>query len=153
MSTLEAPKKNTVDKLFKDSLKIMLLSELLIACVNPIGSLFVGRFLGADPLAALGVLLPVITLSHSFASIICNGLQSLCAEKIGLVKTREANGAFMMGMVLTFIIACAYSLICLFAPDFILNLFGADKCTPEVALLAKSIYQAVFMALFPLCFP
>ncbi|MEE0419437.1 MAG: MATE family efflux transporter [Lachnospiraceae bacterium] len=107
--------------------------------------IFVGRFVGSAALAAINLVMPVITISFAFADMIAVGSAVQIAIRLGEKRNQEASRIFTVCSLLIVAMACIIGLAGYFGAEPLLNLMGADT---EVTALAVE-YTKVFAAFAP----
>jgi len=78
-----------------------------------IDGIFVGQFLGSQDLAAMGLIMPFISIAFAFVEIIAIGSSVLIAFKLGQNKHKEANILFTSSLVLIFCISLIIGILML----------------------------------------
>ena len=94
-----------ISNLFKKSVISIIAATIATMIGVVIDGIVIGRFLGADSMAAYGLVTPVINLATAFSGILAAGSQVVCAQHLGAGKADRARRAFSMCMVVTALVA------------------------------------------------
>lgn len=105
--------------------------------------IFVGRFIGAEALAAVNLVMPIASISFSLADMIAVGSAVQIAIRLGEKKNVEANRIFTVCSLLITGIACIIGLIGYIGSEPLLRLMGADAAVTTLAVEYIRVY-AVF---------
>ena len=108
--------------------------------------IFVGRFVGAGALAAINLVMPVISIAFALADMVAVGSSVQIAIHLGQKKATEASRIFTICSLLIIGISCAVGIAGYFGAEPLLYLMGADA---EVTALAVE-YVRVYAAFSPL---
>lgn len=112
-----------------------------------ISGIFIGRHVGADALAALNLLVPLLYLPYAFSVMIGVGGSTLVSRLLGERREREAAEAFTQALWLLGLCGVAFSLAIYFYADTFVQWTGARG---ELARLAKDFLHAYApFVLFP----
>ena len=111
------------------------IAAMLFLGLNTIvDGLFVGRYIGADALAAVNIAMPFSSFLLAFSIVIGIGAQSLIGRKIGEGSTEEANRIFTTSLILAGGIALVFAgLAVLFSTQIAYALGASEKLMPLVA--------------------
>lgn len=107
--------------------------------------IFVGHFVGADALAAINLVMPLIIMSFALADMVAVGSSVQIAIRLGEKKQNEACRIFTVCALLIFAISCVVGLAGFLLAEPILRLMGAG---PEVTALA-AVYLKIYAAFSP----
>ena len=87
-----------VQKTFNSVLVIRVLSMVsAITCVM-IDSMIIGKFLGSDAVASMGLLSPVTTLCNLIGPLFGPGTGIVCSKYMGMAKPDRVNQVFSLVM-------------------------------------------------------
>ncbi|SAK45787.1 Multidrug export protein MepA [Caballeronia catudaia] len=112
-----------------------------------ISGIFIGRHVGADALAALNLLVPLLYLPYAFSVMIGVGGSTLVSRLLGERRERDAAEAFTQALWLLVLCGVAFTLAIHFYADTFVHWTGARG---ELALLAKTFLHAYApFVLFP----
>jgi putative MATE family efflux protein len=117
----------------------MVFGNILQQLYNTTDAVIVGRFIGKDALAAVGVANPIMSIAIFFIFGICIGTSVLISQLFGAGKfdmmKREVSTALIVGTIFT----VAMSLICMVLSRWVLMLIG----TPVGILNDADIYLKI----------
>ena len=110
-------------------------AAMLFLGVNTIvDGLFVGRYIGADALAAVNIAMPFSSFLLAFSIVIGIGAQSLIGRKLGEGSGKEANLVFTTALLLAGGIAFVFAgLAVLFSEPIAYVLGSSEKLMPLVS--------------------
>ena len=110
-------------------------AAMLFLGVNTIvDGLFVGRYIGADALAAVNIAMPFSSFLLAFSIVIGIGAQSLIGRKLGEGSGKEANHVFTTALILAGGIAFVFAgLGVLFSEPIAYVLGSSEKLMPLVS--------------------
>jgi Na+-driven multidrug efflux pump len=136
-------------KLLKEFLALALptvLSGLLYTLYTIIDGIFIGRYLGAQALAALNLLVPLLYLPYAASLMVGVGGATLVARLMGEGKTREARRVFTQSLALLALLSAAMTAaVQLFLPQIV----SAVGATGIVAVhVADYLGTAAWFSLF-----
>jgi putative MATE family efflux protein len=112
-----------------------------------ISGIFIGRYVGADALAALNLLVPLLYLPYAFSVMIGVGGSTLVSRLLGERRERDAAAAFTQALYLLGLCGVVFALAIHFEADTFVQWTGARG---ELARLAKDFLHAYApFVLFP----
>ncbi|WP_277182269.1 MATE family efflux transporter [Caballeronia sp. BR00000012568055] len=112
-----------------------------------ISGIFIGRYIGADALAALNLLVPLLYLPYAFSVMIGVGGSTLVSRLLGERREHDAAAAFTQSLWLLVLSGGAFALAIYFGADTFVRLTGA---TGPLAVFAKDFLHAYApFVLFP----
>ena len=112
-----------------------------------ISGIFIGRYIGADALAALNLLVPLLYLPYAFSVMIGVGGSTLVSRLLGEQRHRDAAAAFTQALWLLGLCGVSFALAIYFYADTFVHWTGARG---ELARLAKDFLHAYApFVLFP----
>ena len=135
-----------VNRLFFKCAVPNMISMAVISLYTIADGIFVGHFIGAEALAAVNIVMPVIMISFALSDMIAIGSSVQIAIRLGKKKEKEACVIFSVCTALIVMIACVMGLAGFFGAGGILALMGADG---EVTSLAEE-YIRVYAVFAPL---
>ena len=119
--------------------------SLIIAIYTVTDGIFIGRFAGADALAATNIVYPVINLLLGLGIMLASGGSALVGKTLGENDPASARRRFTLISAAGALIGLLFSLLCLAFFTPILHLLGASP-----ALMADCRdYLAAFLPFFP----
>ncbi|MBE8952641.1 MAG: ATP-binding protein [Quinella sp. 1Q7] len=123
-----------LERLFKDTLVIFLLSLFISILGYVIDGIIVGSFLGRDSIAAIGLVLPYQKFVGIFPSIMVLGMQILCSKSLGKGDLQEANEIFSQALIVTLSVSFLMTFGTLLFTEQIADLLGATEDLGEIRL-------------------
>lgn len=114
-------------KQFLDTMMVLITAELADSLCGVIDGVVVGRFLGADALAAHGVTTPIFLVLCIFSYMVTVGFQQPCSVAIGKGRLREANGLYTFALLLTLGFALVVTVLGVVFPRFTAQMLGAGE--------------------------
>lgn len=118
-------------------------SMAVIALYTIADGVFVGRFIGSDALAAINLVMPVLSISFALADMVAVGSSVQIAIRLGEKKELEASRIFTVCSLLIVGISVAVGMIGYFGAEPLLRLMGADAEVTAFAVEYTKVY-AVF---------
>ncbi len=120
------------------------------ALYNIIDTIFVGRGVGAEGIAGVAIVLPVVAILSSFAHLIGIGTGTLISRQLGRKEISEVNKTAGNGFLMIILISVFFSTIGLIFTDPIMLAFGATRTIlPYASDYGKIIF--IGMIWFPFC--
>lgn len=114
-----------ISKLFRNSVISIIAAAIATMLGIVIDGIVIGRFLGADSMAAYGLVTPVINLATAFSGVLATGAQIICAQHLGAGNKEKARRAFSMCMIITVIVSAVMMAVVLIWKNDISVLLGA----------------------------
>ncbi|EFC8624214.1 MATE family efflux transporter [Campylobacter upsaliensis] len=116
-----------------------------------VDGIFVGKYLGSDSLAALGLVMPFVMISFALSDMIAIGSSVQITIKLALGKFKEANHIFSSSLALIFMLNSFIALLAYFVSPLLIDLLNA---TPKIKALCKDVafIFALFMPVISLYF-
>ncbi len=102
--------------------------------------IFVGRFIGADALAAINLVMPLIMISFALADMIAVGSSVQIAIRLGEQKNEEASRIFSFSSLLIVLISFGAGVIGLLFAGPLVRLLGADETLTALAVEYIQVY-------------
>lgn len=115
--------------------------------------LFVGRFIGEDALAAVNLIMPVITMVFAFSNMIATGASVRISVLLGEKKPEGASCIFSFTIKAIFLLSCVIGIIGFFGAESFVRLLapGATEQAVGYGITYTRMY-AVFSPLLPIYF-
>ncbi|MEG0541645.1 MAG: MATE family efflux transporter, partial [Angelakisella sp.] len=101
----------------------MLVSSLYVV----VDGIFVGRFIGADGIAAINLIWPFIAVFIAVTMMIGIGGAALMSHALGAGEQEKAKGIFHQSLWLLLAFSTVFSLCGMLLPQFFCRLMGADE--------------------------
>lgn len=120
------------------------------AIYNIVDTIFVGRGIGAQGIAGVAIVLPVMAIVSSFAHMIGIGTGTLISRQLGRKEEEKVNRTAGNGFLLVILVGAFFSVVGFIFTDPIMQAFGA---TPTILPYAHDYGQIVFIGMlwFPFC--
>jgi putative MATE family efflux protein len=134
-------------------LKLSLPSMLALfanALYNIIDTIFVGRGVGAEGIAGVAIVLPVMAILSSFAHLIGIGTGTMISRQLGRKETSRVNETAGNGFLMIILISVFFSILGLIFTEPIMKALGA---TPTILPYATDYGGIIFIGMiwFPFC--
>lgn len=120
-----------------------MMSMAVTALYTIADGIFVGRFIGAEALAAINLIMPIVSISFALADMIAVGSSVQIAIHLGEKKDLEASRIFTICSLLIIGISCIIGVVGYFGAEPLLRLMGADAAVTALAAEYVKVY-AVF---------
>lgn len=117
---------------------------LALTTANIVDGIFIGRFAGAEALAALNLLIPYFTLLFGLALMLAIGGTVRAGRYLGEGRVDAATAIFSKCLIGTFVIAIAAALLCLAFHPLIYRALGAS---PELYGLMSEYFLVMIWVL------
>lgn len=95
----------TLGRLFVANAAPMMLIMMMSGLLTVVDAAFLGHFVGADALAAVSVVFPVIMITIAVSTIVGGGMSSLLARQFGAGKYSDAMAVFAQAHGLAFFLS------------------------------------------------
>ena len=122
----------------------LVLGNLFQLTYNAVDSIIVGRFVGKEALAAVGICNPISTLMILFLNGLCMGASILMGIQYGAkdyrTLHRQISTTMLSGMIFSFIL----TLFCVICATPILNLLQVD---PAIMDMTRQYLRIIFLGL------
>jgi len=120
------------------------------ALYNIIDTIFVGRGVGAEGIAGVAIVLPVMAILSSFAHLIGIGTGTMISRQLGRNETSRVNETAGNGFLMIILISIVFSIIGLIFTEPIMKALGA---TPTILPYARDYGRIIFIGMFwfPFC--
>ena len=131
-------------KQFLDTLLVLVNAELADSICGVVDAVIVGRYLGADAIAAHGIATPVFAVISIFICMITVAFQQPCTVCIGRGEMRKANGLYSATLLLALFLSIFIAVSGLLFPHGIASLLGAREAG-TINDMAADYLQAAFL--------
>lgn len=115
-------------------------SMLASALYQMMDGIFVGRFLGETPFAALNLAMPFVIINFSLADLIGVGSSVPISVNLGRKKDKEANNIFTCACLMIFIAGIVMGVILFAAAPFLMRAMGAEGDFADFATQYLRVY-------------
>ncbi len=130
----------SISKLFLQYSIPTIAAMLFLGLNTIVDGLFVGRYIGADALAAVNIALPFSSFLFALSVVIGIGAQSMIGRKLGAGHTKEANVAFTTAVVLAGSVSLLLAAVAVAFPQPIAYMLGANEhLMPQVAAYIRCL--------------
>lgn len=118
----------------------MIVIMMMNGMLGIIDGLFLGHFVGAQAMAAVGMAFPVLMLTIALSTLVSGGMSSLLARQLGATERDAANATFAgaHGLALT-IASLLIVIFCAGGWSFARNLAGSDGPVAEMVWVFLAI--------------
>lgn len=114
-----------------------------------VDGIFVGHFIGADALAAVNMVMPVIMILFAISNMIAVGSSVKVSTALGEKNVSKARGIFSFSVILILGVSVLFSIIGIFLSKFFIYHIIKDTFLAEMA----TQYMEVFMIGLPFIMP
>src|SRR6056297_3396821 len=120
------------------------------ALYNIIDTIFVGRGVGAEGIAGVAIVLPVMAILSSFAHLIGIGTGTMISRQLGRKDISRINETAGTGFLMIILISVFFSILGLIFTEPIMRVLGA---TPTILPYATDYGRIIFIGMlwFPFC--
>lgn len=139
------PVKKVFFKVTIPNIMSMLFSSIYII----VDGIFVGHFIGADALAAVNMVMPIIMILFAVSNMIAVGSSVKVSTALGEKKITKARGIFSFSVILVVGVGVLFSIIGIFVSKFFIYHIIKDILLAEMA----TQYMEVFMIGLPFIMP
>lgn len=115
-------------------------SMLASALYQMMDGVFVGRFLGETPFAALNLAMPFVIINFALADLIGVGSSVPISVSLGRKKEQEANNIFTCACLMIFIAGIVMGIILYAAAPFLMRAMGAGGDFADFAVQYLRVY-------------
>ncbi|MDP4088873.1 MAG: MATE family efflux transporter [Bacillota bacterium] len=126
--------KESINRLILTLAMPAILGQVLDIAYNLIDGIFIGRWVGTDGLAAIGLTFPLTLINMAVSIMIGTGTSTAIGRHIGRKDRSACNNLFSAGLILTVVINLVLSLIVIGAGGRVLSLMGADPSLSAYAM-------------------
>lgn len=127
-------------RIFVSTALPMLAIMVMNGMLGIIDAVFLGHFVGADAMAAVGMAFPVLMLTIALSTLVSGGMSSLLARQLGADDRNAANATFAgaHGLALT-IASMLIVIFCAGGWNFALRVAGSDGPVAEMVWVFLAI--------------
>ena len=136
-----------IEKLFRDTLIISILSMFISVVSNVVDGAVTGNFLGTTSIAAFGMTMPYQRFCIIFSTLVMIGMQILCSRSLGGGNLREANEFFSMAITAAMTVALLIMSGTILFTEQIADILGAKASLGEIRTLTIEFLKAFSLAL------
>ena len=105
----------------------MILGNIFQQLYNTTDAIVVGRFIGKNALAAVGVANPIMSVAIFFIFGLCMGISVLMSQLFGAGKYEELKNEVSTSLVIGIVFTIVMSIVCIFLSRRVLILTGTPK--------------------------
>lgn len=138
-------KNQSVYKLYFRYFIPSLCAMLALSTYNVVDGIFVGRKLGEDALAAVGIAWPVFPVLIAYELLFSIGAASIASYHLGRGEEQKAREVFSSVFYFAFVSGALIGLVCYAFCDDIVVLLGASE---KIAPLSTQFLQVIFLGSF-----
>lgn len=139
---------STIEKSFRASLIILLLSELTSTLGHLIDGIIISAFLGADGVKEFGIVNPMLIAYNALGSVFAVGSVTLCARLVGKGKTEDARKAFSVAFFWILALSVVITAALLILTDPIMSLLGVSPDTGTLYTESRNYFIGITIS-FP----
>ena len=121
-----------------------------ILCVM-IDAIVTGQFLGADAMAASGLLQPVVMLCNVFGALFGPGAAVVCTRFLGMARRDRVNQAFSIVMIALTASAAVLAAALFAASPLIAAALGGKTGNAEIVSMITAYLRGFSLGLLPMC--
>ena len=122
----------------------LVLGNLFHLTYNAVDSIIVGRFVGKEALAAVGICNPILTLFLLFLNGLCMGASILMGYQFGAKDYDKLHKQISTTMISGFLFSVILSVICIMFAHPILNIMRVD---PSIMSMTINYLRIIFAGL------
>ena len=122
----------------------LVLGNLFQLTYNAVDSIIVGRFVGKEALAAVGICNPILTLFILFLNGLCMGASILMGNQFGAKDYDKLHKQISTTMISGFLFSVILSVICVIFAHPILNIMRVD---PSIMSMTINYLRIIFAGL------
>ena len=122
----------------------LVLGNLFQLTYNAVDSIIVGRFVGKEALAAVGICNPILTLFLLFLNGLCMGASILMGYQFGAKDYDKLHKQISTTMISGFLFSVILSVICIMFAHPILNIMRVD---PSIMSMTINYLRIIFAGL------
>lgn len=116
------------------------ISGVFLSLCYIIDGIFVGKFLGSEDLAVMGLIMPFVIISFALTDMIAIGSSVLISLSLGKGKSKEASILFSTSLVVTFVFSCFIAICAFFLAPFLIDLLDISDLSKAKAKDFVSIF-------------
>ena len=123
-----------------------ILTMLIFSLYTIVDGIFIGKFLGANEIAAVNIVMPYINLSFAIGIMIAIGSSTIISVSLGEGNIKKAHRIYSLSLELLLIFGLTLGLLGIFFPRYIVTLLGANEVILNSA--ATYLFYISFFTLF-----
>jgi len=136
-----------IPKLFRNSLITVIVAVIATMIGIVIDGIVISRFLGADSMAAYGLITPVVNATGIFSGVLTTGTQVVCAQHCGAGNAGKARRVFSMCMIATIVISVVILTCTLLFKTQIATFLGARGASSHLLPYAVDYLSGISISL------
>ena len=136
-----------IEKLFRDTLIILILSMIVSVVGNVVDGAVTGNFLGTKAIAAFGMTMTYQRFCMIFSTVVMIGMQILCSRSLGSGNLHKANEFFSMAVTAALIVAVLMTGGTILFSAQIADILGAKASLGEIRTLTIEFLEAYSLGL------
>ncbi|TEY04469.1 MATE family efflux transporter [Campylobacter sp. US33a] len=140
-------------KLFVKCALPNVISMAFMSLYYVIDGIFVGKYLGSNALAALGLIIPFVMMSFALADMIALGSAVQISMKLGIKKFKQARQIFSACVLIIFLLSCCIGVLEYFLAPFLIDFLNVSeevKNLSKECMLVFAIFAPITMLSFAL---
>ncbi|HKL44137.1 MAG TPA: MATE family efflux transporter [Candidatus Absconditabacterales bacterium] len=138
-----------IGKLLAQQSAPAVIGMLVMSLYNFVDTIFIGRGVGTEGIAALSIVFPIQMIIGAFAMTMGIGAASVISRKLGKKKYGYVAKTFGTFQTVNILIAVIFAVLGLFLVKPLLVFFGA---TPEIMTYASQYFSILLIGIVFLCF-
>lgn len=115
-------------------------SSMFFSIYYIVDGIFVGKFLGSEDLAVMGLIMPFVIIGFALTDMIAIGSSVRISLALGKGKPKEASILFSTSLVVTFIFSCFIAMCAFFLAPFLIDLLAISESSKVKAKEFVSIF-------------
>ncbi|WP_438525099.1 MATE family efflux transporter, partial [Cetobacterium sp.] len=137
------------DNLFKLIFKYgvpSILTMWIFSLYTIVDGIFIGKFLGAQSLAAVNIVMPYVNFSFAIGIMVAVGSSTMIAIQLGAGEDKKALKSYSTSIQLFIVFSSILSLVGIIFPEKVVTLLGANDVILEEA--TTYLFYLSFFTLF-----
>jgi putative MATE family efflux protein len=131
-------------RLFVTNALPMMLIMMMGGLLTVVDAAFLGHFVGADALAAVSVVFPIVMITIALSTLVSGGMSSLLARQLGAGHHRDAADVFAQAHGLALFLSITLILAFGVGGGFITNALADEQ--PDIARMAYTYLAILILA-------
>lgn len=144
----EKQQSHLLNKMIRSSLVIRVLAVLVTSIGGMIDGIIIGRFLGADSMAAYGLISPLMVIFAAIGGIFGASLQNMCGREIGKGNKERSRQLFSLNIYIMLLLSVVCIVLLYLLKTPVLTVLGAARANEAVAAQAGLYFMGIIPA-FP----
>lgn len=107
-----------------------------------VDGMFIGKYLGANELAAVNIVMPYVNISFALGIMVAVGGGTIISIRLGEGNHKEANRIYSLSIQVFLILGGFLGFLGIIFPDYLVKILGANE------IVAKSSCEYLFMISF-----